>query len=56
MTRSFVSSHPGVDWESIEGLRHVLVHDYYTVDFELVWNILDKDLPELKVWLEESRQ
>lgn len=56
LSRDFVSSHPGVDWESIEGLRHVLVHDYYTVDFELVWNILDKDLPELKVWLEESRQ
>lgn len=34
--------------EAIEGLRHVLVHDYYTVNMETVWMILQSDLPELK--------
>lgn len=37
--------------EAIEGLRHVLVHDYYTVSMEMVWAILQKDLPELKQYL-----
>ena len=52
LTRDFVTTHPEIDWESIEGLRHILVHDYYTVNMEMVWNILVKDLPELKGWLE----
>lgn len=37
--------------EAIEGLRHVLVHDYYTVNMETVWMILQSDLPELKEYL-----
>lgn len=37
--------------EAIEGLRHVLVHDYYTVNMNKVWAILKKDVPELKTYL-----
>lgn len=51
LSREFVSCHPEIDWEAIEGLRHVLVHDYYTVSMEMVWAILQKDLPELKQYL-----
>ena len=54
LSRDFVSEHTEIDLESIEGLRHVLVHDYYTVNLERVWNILEKDLPELKAWLEHG--
>lgn len=51
LSREFVSCHPEIDWEAIEGLRHVLFHDYYTVSMEMVWAILQKDLPELKQYL-----
>lgn len=51
LTRSFWEQHPSVDWEAIEGLRHVLVHDYYQVNLEMVWNIIVQDLPELKAYL-----
>ena len=54
LSREYVSLHPGIDWVSIEGLRHILVHDYYTVNLEMVWNILEKDLPGLKAWLERE--
>ena len=54
LSRDFVAAHPEIDLETIEGLRHVLVHDYYAVNFEMVWNILQKDLPELKSWLEQQ--
>ena len=52
LSRDYVSTHPEIDWEAIEGLRHVLVHDYYTVDMATVWAILEKDLPSLKQYLE----
>lgn len=34
--------------EAVEGLRHVLVHDYYTVNMKTIWNIIQKDLPAFK--------
>lgn len=51
LSREYIQQHPEMDWESIEGLRHVLVHDYYTVNMEMVWMILQKDLPGLKSFL-----
>ena len=44
-----------MDWEAIEGLRHVLVHDYYTVNMNKVWAILEKDVPELKEYLSSEQ-
>ena len=51
LSRGFVAAHPEIDWESIEGLRHVLVHDYYSVSLGRIWNILEKDIPKLKAYL-----
>ena len=55
LSRDFVREHPEMDWEAIEGLRHVLVHDYYTVEMSTIWAILEKDLPELKTYLKAVR-
>ena len=42
----------GLMLETKEGLRHVLVHDYYTVNTETIWAIIENDLPSLKDYLE----
>ena len=52
LSKEFISSHKEIDWEEIEGLRHVLVHDYYMVNMRTLWNILQKDLPNLKRYVE----
>ena len=52
LSAEFTSSHPQMDWDAIKGLRHVLVHDYYSGNMETVWMILEKDLPRLKEYLE----
>ena len=52
LSSDFISSHPEIDWQSIAGLRHVLVHDYYNVNLATVWEILQQDLPGLKAFLE----
>ena len=42
----FKASHSNVEWHKIVGLRHRIVHEYFGVDIEIIWQILRKDLPE----------
>ncbi len=37
-----------IDWASIVGFRNLLVHDYFNVDSEVVWQIVSADVPPLK--------
>ena len=48
LSRPFVESHKETDWERMEGLRHVLVHDYYNTNIATVWTIITNDLLPLK--------
>jgi uncharacterized protein with HEPN domain len=39
---------PGIPWKKIVGFRNILVHEYYNVDLDNTWHIIDKQLPVLK--------
>ncbi|MDE6431106.1 MAG: DUF86 domain-containing protein [Duncaniella sp.] len=47
LTKEFRSKHPEVEWDVIEGMRHVLVHGYYTIRPEQLWSTIIYDIPEL---------
>lgn len=38
------------------GLRDVLIHDYMGVDIQAVWEIIEKNIPDLKVKLDKIIQ
>jgi len=40
-------SHPEIDWQRITGLRHLIVHEYWRIDSDRVWDIVTRDIPEL---------
>lgn len=42
------SKYPAVPWREIIGMRNTLVHGYFNVDWEQVWNAVEHDLPVLQ--------
>jgi uncharacterized protein with HEPN domain len=42
------ATHPEVEWERIAAFRNVLVHNYLGVDLERSWEIIQRDVPQLK--------
>jgi len=43
---------PSVPWKQIVGMRHRLVHEYFRVDFDRVWDTAVNDIPALLAALE----
>ena len=53
LSTSFKDAHPQTVWENIEGMRHVLVHDYYQILPDRVLHVVINDLPPLRSQIEQ---
>jgi len=40
--------YPDIDWKKIAGLRDVLIHNYFGIDLELIWDIVENKLTSLE--------
>ena len=38
-----------VDWKAIAGIRHIMVHEYFGIDMERIWEVIEYDVPKLKL-------
>jgi len=48
----FKTTHPEVEWHLMSGMRNRLVHEYFGIDFETVWETAVDHIPVLKEWVE----
>lgn len=47
--QEFHNAHPDLPWPQIVAMRNILVHEYFGIDFNEIWNIVERDLPDLKL-------
>ncbi len=48
LPEEFKQNHSEVEWYKVVGLRHRIVHEYFGIDLQIIWQILQKDLLELR--------
>ncbi len=41
----FRKKYPEIPWRDIASLRDIVIHTYFKVDLDTLWNIIDKDIP-----------
>ena len=44
----FKNKYPDIEWKKIAGLRDILIHAYFGIDTEVLWDIAKNKIPELK--------
>jgi uncharacterized protein with HEPN domain len=48
IAESLLAEHPEVDWSGLAGLRDIVTHRYFRVDWHLLWTSIHEELPVLK--------
>ncbi|OLY91551.1 Uncharacterized conserved protein, contains HEPN domain [Cnuella takakiae] len=48
VSESLQLQHAEIEWRSMAGLRNIIVHAYWGIDYVQIWRIIKEDLPALK--------
>ncbi len=50
---SVQEKHPSIAWRKIAGLRDILIHKYFDVNLEVVWSVVQSNIPILKIEIQQ---
>ena len=53
LSQKFISSHGGVPWKRIKGLRDIIVHGYGTISWDRLWITASEDIKPLRTYCEQ---
>ena len=48
LNEDFKIANNQIDWNKIIGLRNILIHEYFGIEWEIVWDTIKEDIPKLK--------
>jgi len=49
----FKAEHSAIEWRKIVNTRHKLIHNYFGIDYDIVWDIITNKLPDLFNYVEQ---
>ncbi len=52
ISKEFKETHSHLPWRQIEGMRHILVHGYFSISEDVLWDVIQNDIPALIPTLE----
>ena len=53
VSQAIKEQHQEIPWRPMAGLRDVLIHDYMGISLKIVWNVVQNELPQLKIKIME---
>ena len=53
LSKEFTDEYPNIDWKSMAAMRDKLIHDYFGVDYEIVWDVIKNKIPALKSQIQQ---
>jgi uncharacterized protein with HEPN domain len=56
LSDSIKNEYHDIPWNNIAGFRNILVHDYLGVDLDMIWSVIEKELPTLETALVKIEQ
>ncbi len=51
LSDDFKKANPDIPWQIIKGFRNILVHEYDSLDYDLIWETINNELPKLIIQL-----
>lgn len=48
LPEEFKRNHTYIPWTQIAGMRNYIIHEYFAINYERVWNTVQSDIPHLK--------
>ena len=54
LSEDFTKKHKNIPWRYMAGMRDKLIHQYFGVDFDLIWKTLETDIPVLQKYIKEN--
>lgn len=49
VSQEIKAQHQEIPWRQMAGLRDVLIHDYMGISLKIVWNVVQNELPQLRI-------
>lgn len=53
LEKDFKEKYNDVEWKKISGTRDRLIHNYFAIDYDIVWDIIEQKIPELKALIDK---
>jgi len=53
LSADFKAQYPHIEWRKIAATRDIMIHDYFGIDYDIVWSIITEKLPDIEHYLQE---